>query len=36
MTERLLTARKDPLAKRKKATLISLWSQGRATSADIG
>jgi len=31
-----LFARKERLAKRNKATLISLWSQGRETSADIG
>ena len=31
-----LFARKERLAKRNKATLISLWSLGRATSADIG
>ena len=31
-----LFARKEWLAKRNQATLISLWSQGRAISADIG
>jgi hypothetical protein len=29
-------ARKERLAKRSKASLISLWSLGRATSADTG
>jgi hypothetical protein len=31
-----LFARKEWLAKRNKATLISIWGQGRAISADIG
>jgi hypothetical protein len=31
-----LFARKERLAKRNKATLISLWSQGTAISADRG
>ena len=34
--KRRLFARKEWLAKRNKATLISLCSRGRATSADIG
>ena len=31
-----LFASKEQLAKRNKATLISLWSRGRVISADIG
>jgi hypothetical protein len=34
--KRRLFARKKRLAKGNKATTISLWSQGRAISADIG
>ena len=34
--KRRLFARKERLAKGNKATLISLWSRGRVTSADIG
>ena len=34
--KRTLFARKERLAKRNKATLISLLSRGKATSADIG
>ena len=34
--KRRLFARKERLAKRNKTTIISLWSRGRAISADIG
>jgi hypothetical protein len=34
--KRRLFASKERLAKRNKVTLISLWSPGRAFSADIG
>ena len=34
--KRRLFARKELVAERNKATLISLWSRGRAISADVG